>query len=51
MAMFDLEPFGLSVSLYIMKDNNETTAATNDSTFGLNALLHTIDMHRAIKIG
>jgi acyl-CoA reductase-like NAD-dependent aldehyde dehydrogenase len=50
MAMFDLESFGPSVSLYVVKDDNEAIAAANNSSFGLNASIHTTDMYRAVKI-
>ena len=50
MAMFDLESFGPSVSIYVVKDDEEAIAVANNSSFGLNASIHTSDMYRAVKV-
>lgn len=44
MALFDIESFGPSVSVYVVKDDEEAVAAANNSDCGLNASIHTRDM-------
>ena len=51
MRIFDVETFGPSVSVYVVKDDESAIEAANDSFYGLNASIHTRDMHRAIKMG
>ena len=51
MSMFDIESFGPSVSVYVVKDEDEAIRAANDSVYGLNASVHTTDMYRAIRVG
>ena len=50
MRLFDNETFGPSVSLYIAKDEEQAVEMANDSAYGLNASIHTTDMHRAYKL-
>ena len=50
MKLFDIESFGPSVSVYVAKDENQAIAMSNDSVYGLNASIHTNNMHRAIRI-
>lgn len=51
MTIFDTETFGPSVSVYIVKDDEEAIVVANKSAYGLNASIHTTDMYRAIKVG
>ena len=50
MRLFDVESFGPSVSLYIAKDEEEAISMANNSAYGLNASVHTTDMHRALRL-
>lgn len=50
MSLFDTESFGPSVSVYVVKDDEEAIAVANDSSFGLNSSVHTADISRAITI-
>jgi acyl-CoA reductase-like NAD-dependent aldehyde dehydrogenase len=51
MRIFDIETFGPSVSVYVVKDDEAAIEAANDSVYGLNASIHTRDMNRAINVG
>jgi acyl-CoA reductase-like NAD-dependent aldehyde dehydrogenase len=51
MTLFDTESFGPSVSLYIAKDEEEAIMMANNSTYGLNASVHSTDMYRALRVG
>jgi acyl-CoA reductase-like NAD-dependent aldehyde dehydrogenase len=50
MSIFDIESFGPSVSVYIVKDEEEAIHVANDSVYGLNASVHSSDMYRAVKV-
>ena len=50
MRLFDIETFGPSVSLYIAEDDEEAVSMANNSAYGLNASIHTTDMHRAVSL-
>ena len=50
MALFDIESFGPSVSLYIAKDEEEAITMANNSAYGLNASVHSTDMYRALRV-
>ena len=50
MSLFDIESFGPSTSVYIVKDDKEAIAVANDSVYGLNASIHTTNMNRAITV-
>ena len=50
MRIFDVESFGPSVSLYVVKNDEEAKAKANDSVYGLNAAIHTTDMNRALQV-
>ena len=51
MTIFDTESFGPSVSLYVVKDDEAAIKAANNSAYGLNASIHTMNMQRAINVG
>ena len=51
MTIFDIETFGPSVSVYVVKDDLEAIKVANDSVYGLNASIHSMNMYRAIKVG
>ncbi len=50
MSLFDTESFGPSVSVYVVKDDEEAIAVANDSLYGLNASIHTANISRAITV-
>ena len=50
MSLFDTESFGPTVSVYVVKDDEEAITVANDSLYGLNASIHTTNMSRAITI-
>ena len=50
MSLFDTESFGPTVSVYVAKDDEEAIKMANDSSYGLNASIHTTNMSRAIKV-
>jgi acyl-CoA reductase-like NAD-dependent aldehyde dehydrogenase len=51
MSIRDTESFGPSASLYIAKDEDEAIKLANDTTYGLNAAIHTKDIGRALRVG
>lgn len=50
MSIWDEETFGPSASVHIVESDEEAIALANDTQYGLNAALHTSNMHRAITI-
>lgn len=50
MDMFDEETFGPSASLYPFEDDEEAITIANQSTYGLNAAIHTKDLMKGIKM-
>jgi acyl-CoA reductase-like NAD-dependent aldehyde dehydrogenase len=50
MLIWDEETFGPSASVHIVESDEEAIALVNDTQYGLNAALHTNNMHRAITI-
>jgi acyl-CoA reductase-like NAD-dependent aldehyde dehydrogenase len=50
MKIFDEESFGPSVSLYVVKNDQEAIDLVNVSEYGLNAAVHSTNMERAINV-
>ena len=50
MKIFDEESFGPSVSLYVVKDDQDAIDLANVSEYGLNAAVHSTNMERAIHV-
>lgn len=50
MEIWDDESFGPSASLFIVKDDAEAIALANNSSYGLNAAVHTTNMERGIDV-
>ncbi|CAI7637482.1 unnamed protein product [Penicillium pancosmium] len=50
MKLWDEETFGPSVSLFVVDTDCEAIELANDSSYGLNAAIHTSNMQRAIDI-
>lgn len=50
MKIFDEESFGPSVSLYVVKNDQEAIDLANVSEYGLNAAVHSTNMERAINV-
>ncbi len=49
-AIRDEETFGPSASLYIVPSADAAVALANDSSYGLNATIHTKDMYQALEL-
>ncbi|EXJ70570.1 uncharacterized protein A1O5_06640 [Cladophialophora psammophila CBS 110553] len=50
MAIYDSESFGPSVSLYVVKTEDEAVELANSSTYGLNAAVHSQNLTRALRV-
>ncbi|KIW90380.1 uncharacterized protein Z519_09025 [Cladophialophora bantiana CBS 173.52] len=50
MAIYDSESFGPSVSLYIVKTEDEAVALANSSAYGLNAAVYSQNVTRALRV-
>lgn len=51
MSMWDKETFEPSASLFVAERDDDAVCIANDSKYGLNAAIHTMDMLRAIEVG
>lgn len=50
MEIYNEEAFGPSVSLFIARDDAHAIELANDTPYGLNAAIHTLNLHRALEI-
>ena len=50
MSISDEEAFGPSFSLYVAKDDNEAIEMANDTSYGLNAAVHSTNMQHALEV-
>jgi acyl-CoA reductase-like NAD-dependent aldehyde dehydrogenase len=51
MSIWDEETFGPSASVFIADTENEAICIANDSKYGLNAAIHTMNFQKAIELG
>jgi acyl-CoA reductase-like NAD-dependent aldehyde dehydrogenase len=51
MSMWDEETFGPSASIFVAESDDDAVGIANDSKYGLNAAIHTMDTLRAIEVG
>lgn len=50
MDLYDQEAFGPSAALYIAQDDAHAIEIANDTQYGLNAAIHTTNLHRALEM-
>ncbi len=50
MDLYDGEAFGPSFSLYVAKNDEEAIEMANATKYGLNAAVHSRDMHHALEV-
>lgn len=51
MLIWDEESFGPSASIFIAENADDAISIANDSNYGLNAAIHTMNFYKAIEMG